>query len=348
MAERPTLRDIAQLAGVSLGTASQALNNKGNVAPDTRQRVLNAAARLGYQQQVRIPTVEKHQISTVGALLKLDPDDSLPLNPSYSAILAGAERECQRQSLSLMFANVEVDLNSRVIRWPTMLLDQQVDGLLIMGIYLESTLNQIDRQLGSKPIVLLDAYAPNQSYDMVVFDNFNGAFKGISHLIECGHRHIGLIGSHIDHDYPSVRERREGYLHALKVHGIQQSYIPETLLRNQEAFDGTIKLLREHPEITAIFACNDETASSVLRAVRQMGLRVPDDVSVMGFDDVELAQNVTPALTTMRVDRLLVGALGVRQLVDRALNPDRPALMTSVSTEVVVRESVGPPPMVKR
>ncbi len=348
MPERPTLRDIAELAGVSLGTASQALNNKGNVAPNTRQRVLDAAAQLGYQQQVRIPAVEKYQISTIGALLKLDPEDSTPLNPSYSGILAGAERECQRQNLSLMFANVEVDLNSRVVNWPTMLLDQQVDGLLIMGIYLESTLNEIDRQLGSKPIVLIDAYTPNQSYDMIVFDNFNGAFKAISYLIECGHRHIGLIGSHADHDYPSVHERRKGYLHALQVHGIIQSYIQEGLLRTEEAYEASIDLLTQHPEITAIFACNDETASQVLRAARSLGRRVPEDISVMGFDDVELAQKVTPSLTTMRVDRLLVGALGVRQLVDRASNPDRAALTTSVSTEVVIRESVGVPRLVKR
>jgi LacI family transcriptional regulator len=338
---RPTLRDVAKLAGVSLGTASQSLNNKPGVAPETRARVLNAARELGYQAQVRIAGPVNTTISTVGLLLKRSPQDP-EINPFYSYILSGAERECQRHGISLMYANLEVDDYNRAENWPPMLLNQQVDGILVVGAFIEATIAQISQQTGT-PLVLIDAYSLGQSFDSVVIDNVNGAYTAVSYLIEQGHRCIGLVGSE-EHAYPSVRERRKGYTRALKHHAIECAFIEDGPLTREAGYEATIRLLERAPQVTGIFACNDEVAISVLNAALDMGREVPRDLSIIGFDDIDLAQEVNPPLTSMHVDKGLMGVMGVRHLRDRVENPGLPTLTTSISAQLMIRDSVAPLP----
>ncbi|HEX2621407.1 MAG TPA: LacI family DNA-binding transcriptional regulator, partial [Phototrophicaceae bacterium] len=202
-----TLRDVAKQAGVSLGTASQALNNRPNVSPDTRARVLEIAASLGYQVATRVPVIDNQQLSVIGMLVKQAGTEPPVMNPFYSYVLSGVERECQRQNLSLMYARLPVDQLNRPVSYPPMLTNKQIDGLLVVGAFLEDTIEQI-REMANKPIVLVDAYVPGQFFDSVVIDNINGAYKAVSYLIDQGHRHIGLVGSTPD-AYPSIRERRK-------------------------------------------------------------------------------------------------------------------------------------------
>jgi DNA-binding LacI/PurR family transcriptional regulator len=180
MKARVTMRDVAQLAQVSLGTTSQALSNRPNVAPETRMRVLEAAAALGYQRQVRLDTPVTTKLTTVGMLTKLEAGESLAINPFYSHVLAGVERECQRQGMSLMYANIEVDEHSCALNWPPMLDEQRVDGILVVGTFLEDTILQISRQ-ASQPIVLVDAYASGQPVDSILTDNVNGAYSAVKY-----------------------------------------------------------------------------------------------------------------------------------------------------------------------
>lgn len=341
--EKPTLRDVAKLAGVSLGTASNALNNRGNVSDEARARVVEAAAALGYRMQVRAaapPT--RPSLSVLGAIGKIERGETMTINPFYSYVLAGIERECQRYNLSLMLANISVDKLSRPVNLPPMLLDNQVDGVLMVGTFLEDTIHQIGRKF-EKPVVLVDAYAPGSRFDSVVTDNITGAYMAVKYLIKQGHQRIGLIGS-LQDAYPSIRERRKGYLRALKHHRIPDVYIEDSELNRDSAYDATCALLQRSPEITAIFACNDEVAVGVLNAARQIGRSVPHDLSVIGFDDIDLATQITPALTTMRVDKILMGRLAVRHLKDRAETPDRTALTTLISAALIPRETVAPPP----
>ncbi|MBN1966661.1 MAG: LacI family DNA-binding transcriptional regulator [Anaerolineae bacterium] len=338
MKTTPTLRDVAKLAGVSLGTASQALSNKPGVAPDTRARVLEAATQLGYQQQIRIAVPSTTHLSTVGLVMKQEADRPLPINPFYSYVLAGAERECQRQGLNLMYANIEVDDYNRALNWPPMLLEQRTDGLLVVGTFLEETIVRIGQQT-NQVIVLVDAYAPDRMFDSIVTDNVSGAQSAVEYLIQNGHTRIGLVGSTPD-AYPSIRERRKGYTRALKQHDIADSYIEDSLLTRQAVYEATLRLLRRAPEITAIFACNDNVAIGAMNAAHDLGLKIPDDLSLIGFDDIDLAQEVNPPLTTVHVDKTLMGVLGVRHLRDRAENPDRPTLTTALGTQLIVRGSV--------
>ncbi len=340
MSDPVTLRDVAQLAGVSLGTASQALNNKSNVSPKTRAKVLEAATTLGYQVQVRIATSITASLSVIGMVVKQDFGIPGPINPFYTHVLAGIDQECQRQKLSLMYANVAVDALNHPVSMPPMLLDQRVDGVLVVGAFLEQAIGQI-QHVAEKPIVLVDAYAPGQPLDSILTDNVNGAHTAVNYLIEQGHTRIGLVGSLPD-AYPSIRERRKGYSRALKHHGIREMYIEDTPLTGEGGYDGATRLLKRCPEVTAIFACNDEVAFGVLRAAHDLGLKIPADLSVVGFDDIDLAQEVHPALTTVHVDKVLMGTLAVRQLCDRAQSLNRPALTMTLSTHLILRETVRP------
>jgi LacI family transcriptional regulator len=336
----PTLRDVANRAGVSLGTASNVLNNKANVSPGSRAKVLEAAALLGYQPQVRVSTPLGRKLSVIGVIGKIDESGGLAVNPFYSYVLAGVERECQRQNLSLMYANIEVDSLNRPAYLPPMLQDKQVDGILMVGTFLQDTIHVISRKL-DKPVVLVDAYAPGSRFDSVVIDNINGAYAAVTYLIKQGHTRIGLVGS-IPDAYPSIRERRKGYVRALKHNGITETYIEDSPLTREGGYNATCALLRRAPRVTAIFACNDEVAMGVLSAAREMGRTVPNDLSLIGFDDIDLAQEANPALTTIHVDKVWIGVLAVRYLKDRAEDPGRPALTTALSTQLIVRESVRP------
>ncbi|HYO87362.1 MAG TPA: LacI family DNA-binding transcriptional regulator [Candidatus Limnocylindrales bacterium] len=338
MTRRTTLRDVAQAAGVSVSTASQALNNRPGVSRNVRENVHETAAKLGYRLRV-LDDNSSGRLRTVGLVTKRHDDERLSLNPFYAPILAGAEQECQRQNISLMYSSIEVDEDSRALNWPPMLLEQRVDGLIVVGAFLPETITHIGRQLGPR-LVLVDGYASSDPpIDSILTDNRSGARSAVEYLVAQGHRHIGLIGSH-PHSYPSIRERRAGFIDALSAHQLSQAYIEDSLLDRQDAFEAATRLLHRAPEVTAIFVCNDNTAAAVLSAIQRLGMNCPGDVSVVGFDDIDLAQEITPALTTVHVDKVLMGLLAVRYLRDRVHAPERPTLTTLLGTRLIVRGTV--------
>jgi LacI family transcriptional regulator len=318
----PSLRDVAQAAGVSLGTASRALNNKSNVLPSTRALVLKAAADIGYKLQIRMPTTVASKISTIGVVVKRDPGELPRLDPFNYAVLCGIEDECERLGLNLMYAS------------------EDIDGLVIVGVAFRdsSATSRIPRQI---PVVLVDAFAAGMECDTVNTDNLRGAYDAVKYLIDHGHLRIGLIGSCVKGpEHPSIRERRHGYLKALSEYGINGDYIEDSLLQAESAFNATLNLMERAPDVTAIFACNDDVAVSAIRALHEMGRRVPDDVSVIGFDDKAVEPSPPLPLTTVKVEKDLMGALAVRQLYERAMYRDRPPITTIIGTRLVVRDTV--------
>lgn len=337
MNKRPTLRAIAEYADVALSTVSQVLNNKPNVSPEMRHRVLAAASNLGYRAKYSSESFLSSNVKTIGLLTKQHNGDPLNINPFYSHIIAGAESECRRQNISLMYANIEVDDHNHAISLPSMLLEERVDGVIVLGAFLEETLGHISTR--ASQIVLVDAYTSDgDEFDRVLVDNVSGAMKAVKHLIALGHRSIGLIGSEPD-SYPSIMERRQGYLTAINQHNLKP-FIEDSPLVREDAYEATKQLIERAPEITAVVGCNDNVAIGVINALLDMGIQVPGQVSVIGFDNIDLARELKPALTTMHVDKVLMGVVAVRHLMDRAVNPNRAALKTLVSTQVIERETV--------
>ncbi|HEX2618716.1 MAG TPA: LacI family DNA-binding transcriptional regulator, partial [Phototrophicaceae bacterium] len=250
MGKRPTLRDIAKHADVALSTVSQVLNNKPGVSPEMRHRVFAVATDLGYRSRISSEFPLSAEIKTIGLLTKRHNDDALTINPFYSPIIAGAEAECRRHNIGLMYANIEVDDHNHALNLPSMLLEGRVDGVIVLGAFLEETLVHISNR--ARQIVLVDAYtADGDEFDSVLVDNLHGATKAVNHLIAAGHRAIGLIGSDPD-SYPSIMERRQGYLTALARHDLKP-YIEDSILERPNAYEATRQLMARAPEITAIF-----------------------------------------------------------------------------------------------
>jgi LacI family transcriptional regulator len=332
------LNDVARAAGVSLGTASQALNQRSTVAHDTRSKVLEAAISLGYLKEPK--ALPSHTLSVIGMLTKHDVNAPVVVSPFYAHIQLGVEQACRDNGLSLMVSAIEVDRSNRPVMLPAMVKEQHPEGLLLVSTFLDHTLEDIYRSLDI-PIVLIDSYAPNLPYDGIVIHNAQGAVLAVNHLLEYGHQHIGLIGSH-DASPLSILERRGGYLEVLQTHGLT-SYIESSDLTKQSAYLATQELLNRSPQVTAIFACNDNAAMGVIQAVRESGRSVPEDISIVGFDDVEAAAEMYPPLTTIHVHKRWMGLLAVQMLLERARSPDKPQTTLRVSTDLRIRQSVASP-----
>jgi LacI family transcriptional regulator len=340
MANKVTISTIAAECDVSPTTVSLVLNDKRGVSEETRARVLSAAQRLGYAPLLNLDARKRPQLTTVGMIVKTDAGLLPPANPFYSQIIAGVDDACRDMGINLLFAMLPVNRHNQPVDKPPLLENSAVDGLLMVGTFIDQTINRV---IGSRPlpIVLVDGYSDTESYDMVVSDNFRAAYQAVEYLIQQGHRHIGLIGSEPD-CYPSLHERRNGYLRALKENGLSATYLADFNVNRSQGEAETARLLTEHPQITAVFCVNDNVAVGALRAARQLDRAVPTDLSIMGYDDTYLATTVSPTLTTMRVDTVAMGRAAVHLLALRLEKPDAARFTFLVHPELVERESTCP------
>jgi len=208
----------------------------------------------------------------------------------------------------------------------------------LVGAFVDTTITRL-MQRRATPTVLVDAYAAENSYDSVVSDNFRGAYQAVAYLIQSGHRQIAVVGS-LPNAYPSIEERRRGYLQALHDYGIADRYLADSHLTPPEAAAAAVDVLRTHPHISALFCCNDMTAIGVMQAVNAIGRRLPDDLSVIGFDDIDLAAHVHPALTTMQIDKVSMGRLAVQLLANRVAFPASGCVTTVMRPKLIERQSV--------
>lgn len=342
MAKTATLTDIAKKSRVSVSTVSLVLRDRPGIPDKTRQRVIAAASALGYVKKPRVilgRTRQAHpKLSNLGLLLKADHGVPPQANPFYSYVLAGIEQACRRNHINLLYATVPVDADNVPVEMPRLLEEDTVDGLLLVGALVGDVMDQLLRAK-HVPVVLVDAYAALEGYDAVLSDNARGAYQAMSYLIQRGHKHIALVGAH-PNAYPSLQQRRDAYEHALSDFGIADRYYADTSVAGADVLRATAALLEQYPEITALFAVNDEAAIGAMTMAQRMGKRVPEDLSVVGFDDIEMAQNVLPPLTTMHVDKVGMGRIAVQLLADRVQFPGSETIMTLLQPRLIERASV--------
>lgn len=333
-----TLAVIAAETGVSVAAVSLALRGKSNISDETRERVLDAARRLGYVRQTDVPGRSPNGLANVGLVIKTLPDNPRD-NPFYSIVQAGVELACRAHRLNLLYASLPVDDDSRIVDVPRLFSDGRLDGLLVVGMQLNDA-NAAVFDGFHAPIVLVDAYAESQAYDSVVSANIEGAHAAASHLIGLGHERIALVGSHLN-AFPSIAQRRQGYERALVEHGLGPGPFIDCSLVGDAAFSATYEALQQDRSITAIVGVNDEVTIWAMRAAKTLGCGVPGDISFVGFDDDLLAGHVEPALTTMRVDKVGMGRLGVELLIQRVAHPDAAVVQAVLQPTLVVRDSVA-------
>lgn len=326
---RVTIIDVAREANVSFATVSRVVNGKGYVSAHTRERVMRAMTRIGYtvNRQARVLAGGRTQV--VGLLV---PD----LDTSYiGEILKGIDEELAAASYDLMLYTT----HHRKIResvYVSSLLNGMTDGLLmILPMAPEAYVDSIRRR--GFPFILIDHEGLDRQGPSVGATNREGARQAMRYLLGLGHRRIGLITGNMEMD--CARERLLGCREALVEAGVEPR--PELVrtgnFHRNLAYQLTQELLALPDPPTAIFASNDVSAFGVMDAVRNADLRIPDDISIVGFDDIPDAQWTHPPLTTVRQPMREMGRCATRMLLESIANPDAPRQRIELPTELVVR-----------
>lgn len=334
---RVGLRQIAQKAGVSLSTVSNVLTEKPGVAisAETRKAVLAAAAELGYQPRSRPETGRVSQITTLGVVLR----KPLPLltNPYYGHIFHGIQEACEELGIGLMYGRVD-ETASSVDDLPSMIQRKQVQGLLVLGYFAESFFHLLQRL--EQPFVLVDHLLEHLQLDSITCDDERGAYLATKYLIEHGHTHPAIIAGPLVHF--SIQARFAGYRRALAEYSLhyEKSAVRYGDLSMDSGHNEMLALLEKSGLPTAVFCCNDGMAMGAINALQQRGLNVPDDCSIIGFDDVQLSPYTTPPLTTIKVEKEWMGMQSVWQLIERITHPKMPARHLSIGVSLIERQSV--------
>lgn len=333
--KQPTLADVAAAVGLSPAAASLALRGKVGVAEETRARVVEAAETIGYRPATGMARQHRRPM-TVGLVIKAVHGDAPEANRFYAPVMAGIEESCRLHRMDLMLATMPVDQHYYPIEVPRIVTNRTCDGLIVVGAHLSQTTAEVLRN--APPVVLVDSYTEDDAFDSVATDNVGGARAAVEHLISRGHRNIAVLGTE-PAAFPSILQRRRGYEQVMAEAGLTPRYLDAPYWPPEPAALLGVSYLQGHPETTAIFCANDAVAIALLQAARQAGIDVPDQLSIMGFDDIDLAGFVSPGLTTMAVDKVGMGRIAVTLLAHRLELGKECVTQTLVRPTLVLRES---------
>jgi LacI family transcriptional regulator len=333
----PRLQDVAEQAGVSLATASRVLSgSQYRVSAALRVRVLDAAAELHYVPNAHARALVSASTSTVGVIVH-DVSD-----PYFSEIARGVLRVANEHDLLVLICNTYRDPD-RELQYVLALRAQRVRAVVLAGSgFVDSEVERRTTQalvgveaVGGRAVLIGRHRA---GVDSVLPDNVGGARLVGKHLTELGHRNIAVVAG--PKHLTTIEDRLSGFRRALDEADLDLpvSRIVETDFTRDGAYDGTPRLLESAPEATAIFALNDAMAIGVLAALRARGIRVPEDMSVVGFDDIPIARDLTPPLTTVRLPMELMGARAMELALRRRVKEPR-RLPTKAT--LVVRDSAA-------
>lgn len=329
MSVNVTIKDVARAAGVSYSTVSRVINNTANVDENKRQRVIDAMKQLGYVANLQARSLAGGRSQVVGMLV---PD----LGNGYTGtILQGVNAEATANEYEMMLYTT----HHRKVKEPLYvqtLTRGMTDGLLLLlpvdpGAYLESLRGK------NFPYVVIDHQGFDTFSPTVVSTNRQGAYDGTTYLIELGHRRIGFVSG--SNHTSSAIERLRGYRDALEAHGLsydEQLVVPGNF-DQPDSYRAGLRLLDLPERPTAIFATSDISAFGVIDAVHERSLRIPDDISILGFDDIPQAEWINPALTTVRQPLYEMGRRAMKMLLDYIEEPDAPTQRLVLSTELVIR-----------
>lgn len=333
-----TIYDIAREAGVGIATVSRCLSNHPSVSPETREKVLSVAKRLSYQPHAHAQRLASRKSNTVSTIIPFF------TNYFFIEVLQGVQDKTAELGIDLILYGVQDPAQAEYYLRRS-LHGGRVDGVMFFSMkFPESFVHKFEQM--KLPLVIVDAF--HEKFDSLLVKNREGAMQATRHLLNLGHRNIGMINASLD--TVPARERLEGYKLAL-----EEVSIPFRMDRviissngkqdgfNREAgYDSMKEMLRRNvgPErVTAVFIASDVQAIGALEAARELGVRVPEDIAVVGFDDIELAKYAQ--LTTVRQPMHTMGMIALQMLRDRMKNPDMPPHLSTFLPELVVRKTCG-------
>ncbi len=332
--QRATISDVAKHAGVSIATVSRVINQTAPVASETAERVYNAVAELDYTPHAAARGLASNKTNTLGLLLPM-------IGGSYfSPMLRGIEKAVSQNGMALLIYSMQTDVHQSA-RLNLPLGGHNSDGLLVFT----NSLSDADLQRMYKrnfPLVLLHQTPPaNLNIPSVTVENKAGSRKLVEHLIEVhGCRRIGFLAGPEEHE--DSKWRQMGYLEALTAHNIP--FNPELVanggFNENDARSAVEQWLLKGMELDAIFAGDDDAATGVITALKRAGKRIPQDIAVVGFDDLPLSRHLSPPLTTVRAPIEQVGQEAANQLI-RLIRTGQATSLVILPTELIIRQSCG-------
>lgn len=337
----PTQVDVARLSGVSRAAVSYVLSGRMggsiSISDETRQRIMQVAEELGYQPNAAAQSLRQQASHTIGVTI------SELSNPHSWEIVRGVEDEARKQGyqIRLLSSGMNPELEQLSFR---NLLQQRIDGLVLMSTYnknLAEDFQMLARRHSA--LVVLGRYSEDvRDIDTVTPGHGPGAVQMLQHLVDLGHRRIGFVlGVHHE---PLGNERVDAYRQILSQHGVP---VDEDLIEHcgttiADGYQAARRLFERSPRPTAILSINDLLAIGVLHAAADAGLDVPGELSVAGFDDIDMAPFLNPSLTTVRVHAEEVGRAAVRLILDRLRDPKHPPQHIEITPQLMIRASTGP------
>ncbi len=329
----PSILEVAKLAGVSPATVSRVLHNYPHIRDELRTKVLEAIDKLGYEPNrvaQRLRATDSHLIGMIVTDIT---------NPFFNTIMASIENVFFNKGFSLMMSNTASD-PVKELAYLSMMENEGVAGLVIA-----TTSENVDEvaALADKglPIVIIDRRMSKGKVDMVLSDNIAGACSAVEHLIKLGHTRIGHIGGPLR--LTSGRERYQGYQQAMHEAGlpIGDDWVRFGDHKHQSGYEQTRELLNSNPSLTALFIENNMMTLGALNAIHDYERRIPDDIAIVGFDDMPWAVSLNPPLTTVAQATYDIGTRVATRLLERIEQPDLPPRTDIIPTTLIVRASCG-------
>jgi len=338
MERKPTIKDVARLARVSHTTVSRALNDKPRVSQKTKDRILSVVKKLNYQPNVAARSLKVHRTKTLGLVI------TTIVNPFYPELAQGIESTAREMGYNIILCstNYEIDLEKQYI---DMLRGKGVDGIIFTSTHMHDP--NIEGLINEKyPIILVNRKICEESVinrvDYVVVDNLHGGFIAVEHLIKMGHERIGII-SGLPQSSASV-ERLEGGKKALAEYGLQIE--PDLIIQGDflksSGFEGARKFSRMKSWPTAVFTVNDYMALGAMDGFVEEGFQVPEDVALVGFNDIEISRMRSIELTTVGQKTYEMGSIAVKTLVEKIEGGGHGVFRQIIlEPELIIRESCG-------
>ena len=326
-----TLKMVAEKAGVSVNTASRAINNKPDINIESKKLVLKIAKELGYIRNAAAVALRTKKTGTIGVVI----EDNR--NPFYAEVLNGIEAAAREKNYHIILTNTQRDYNKEE-EAINLLLAKRVDGLLITPVQGrdDDIKNLIEANI---PFVVVGRDFENIELDAVYNNEVKGGFLATEYLIKKGHKRIALIDGFL---YKSpAKGRLEGYKKALKEYGIpwDDSLISVGDIRMEDGHERTKQMLEKDLYFTAIFAYNDMLAFGAMQAIKEKGLRIPEDIGLVGYDDIPFCSLMDPALTTIRLKKQELGTESVKLLLSRINGNRKIAKKIMLDVDIIARKT---------
>lgn len=329
-----TIKDVAKLAGVSTTTVSHVINKTRFVAEDTTKAVWEAINQLHYSPSAVARSLKVNTTKSIGMIV------STSEAPYLAEIIHAVEEYCYQLGYSLFLCNTQNNFD-KIRNHLDMLAKKRVDGILVMcSEYTKDSLDLLEN-FSSIPSVVMDWGPNNPQTDIIQDNSFDGGYLATRYLIDCGHKEIGIIAGELHKT--TAHARYEGFLKAMQEANLQinPKWVHEGFFEPEDGYECMNRILAEPPYPTAVFCCNDVMALGAISAIGEKGLSVPNDISIIGYDNIHASRFYSPPLTTIHQSKTRLGQMAIDLLLarinDKSMTESR---IEAFHPELVVRKSV--------